>query len=84
MGELGFRILKEYGFPTLVACTLGYWVHHLDQQATVERAAYTKLIYENVADLQADIELTKTACGVISVPKVRKTADLALKEVLPK
>lgn len=60
--DLILKVLKQYGFPTLVAIALGFYVMHLDAQATRERETNHKFLWEQINDLQIDLHSMKLTC----------------------
>lgn len=63
MPELAFKILKDYGFPTLVAAFLGALLWQSGVNSAEERAAHTALLIDQISDLREKVAKLEGVCG---------------------
>jgi hypothetical protein len=61
--DLAFRVLKEYGFPTLVAAFLGAMLWQSGASAAEERAAHTAILIDQLSDLREKVARLEARCG---------------------
>ena len=62
MTDLALKILKEYGFPTLVAAFLGAMLWQSDANAAEERAAHTAILVDQLSDLREKVAVLEGKC----------------------
>jgi hypothetical protein len=62
MTELAARILKEYGFPTLVAAFLGAMLWQSGANAAEERAQHAALLIDQISDLREKVARLEGRC----------------------
>lgn len=62
MSELALKVLKEYGFPTLVAAFLGAMLWQSGVSATEERASHTAILIDQLSDLREKVARLEERC----------------------
>jgi hypothetical protein len=62
MTELATKILKEYGFPTLVAAFLGAMLWQSGANAAEERASHTAILIDQLSDLREKVAKLEGIC----------------------
>jgi hypothetical protein len=60
--ELALKVLKEYGFPTLVAAFLGAMLWQSGASAAEERAAHTAVLVDQLSDLREKVAHLEGIC----------------------
>ena len=63
MTELAAKILKDYGFPTLVAAFLGAMLWQSGVSAAEERASHTALMIDQISDLREKVAALEALCA---------------------
>jgi hypothetical protein len=62
MAELVLKVLKEYGFPTLVAAFLGALLWQSGVSAADERATHTAILIDQLSDLREKVARLEGKC----------------------
>jgi hypothetical protein len=62
MTELALKVLKEYGFPTLVAAFLGAMLWQQGSNAAEERAQHAALLIDQISDLREKVARLEGIC----------------------
>ena len=78
-GPLWLQILREFGFPILVAIAAGYWIYHQDSNFSEERTSTAIAQWKVVSSLREDL------AGISAIPpsmsrleqEVRRLSDYA-------
>ena len=55
MTGLALKVLKEYGFSTLVACSLLWYMNEMRKDASEERASHTVILVDQFSDLREKV-----------------------------
>lgn len=56
MTETAYKILKDFGFPVLIALILGYIVIQQQREASAERVDHTTIMIDQIADLRDKLD----------------------------
>jgi hypothetical protein len=62
MTELAYKVLKDYGFPTLVAAFLGAMLWQSGSNAAEERASHTAILIDQLSDLREKVAKLEAEC----------------------
>jgi hypothetical protein len=62
MTDLALKILKEYGFPTLVAAFLGAMLWQSGVNSAEERASHTAILIDQLSDLREKVAALEARC----------------------
>jgi hypothetical protein len=62
MTELAAKILKDYGFPTLVAAFLGAMLWQTGANSAEERASHTAVLIDQLSDLREKVSRLEATC----------------------
>ena len=62
MTDLALKVLKEYGFPTLVAAFLGAMLWQSGANAAEERASHTAILVDQLSDLREKVAALEAKC----------------------
>ena len=62
MTDLALTVLKEYGFPTLVAAFLGAMLWQSGANAAEERASHTAILVDQLSDLREKVAALEAKC----------------------
>jgi hypothetical protein len=62
MAELAAKILKDYGFPTLVAAFLGAMLWQNGANSAEERASHTAILIDQLSDLREKVATMERCC----------------------
>lgn len=60
--EFILKAIGKYGFPTVAAVALAWFVYHLNEQAARDRDTYTQFLWSQINDVQVDLHTLKVTC----------------------
>lgn len=63
MTEGVYRLLKDFGFPVVIALGLLYMLNQQQKEASAERVDHTTIMIDQVADLREKIDALEKVCA---------------------